>query len=362
MVFQVFFLLEIGLLGILTTISDLKRGKIYNKTIAAAIIAGLVFNAMQLQFAGPAEFAANALFAFLAGFLLFAARLWSAADAKLFLAYALLLPSGFYVFGYVPLFPSMSILINAFVPAFIFLLVKLLAQTTKGEKVKSLRSCFSLRNVAYLATGVFGFGWLIEALLAFSGIPGNFFLSLFILFALIEIVGWLVPQKAMAGLIALLCIGRIAMEFGEVASIAFLLNFALTVLSMLLLFYFALSLGFLKYGKKARIGELKKGDVLLEAIVGDENGVLSKKDIFGKGIFSAMGGIKERLAVDAKPTGLSEVEIEKIRAWEKQGKFDFGSILVQKSLAFAPLLFFGVILTVVFRGSFVAFLAAMIAG
>ena len=85
-------------------------------------------------------------------------------------------------------------------------------------------------------------------------------------FALIELADWLVPKKMLIYLIALLCIGRIALEFGEVASISFLLNFAISVVSILLLFYFALSLGFLKYGNKIKVKNLKKGDVLLEAV------------------------------------------------------------------------------------------------
>ena len=360
MVLQIFLLIEVILLGIVTTATDLRHGKIYNKTIIAAIIAGLVFNLLQLQFASPFEFATNALFAFLAGFLFFAARLWSAADAKLFLAYALLVPSGIYVFGYIPLFPSLNILINAFVPVFIFLLVKLLVQSTKKEKLESLKNCFSLRNIAYLSAGVFGLGWVSESILSISGIPGNFFLSLFIIFALIELANWLVPKKMLIYLIALLCLGRIVLEFGEIASISFLLNFAISVASILLLFYFTLSLGFLKYGNKIKVKNLKEGDVLLEAIVSNEKGRVSKKDIFGRGIFSAMGSIKARLVVEAKPTGLDKDEIKKIKELEKQGKIGFDSILVQKSLAFAPILFFGVILTIVCRGNFIAFLVSLI--
>jgi len=218
-----------------------------------------------------------------------------------------------------------------------------------------------LRNIAYLSAGVFGLGWVSETVLSISGIPGNFFLSLFIIFALIELADWLVPKKMLGYLIALLCLGRIVLEFGEIASPSFLLGFAVSVASILLLFYFALSLGFLKYGKTVKVKNLKKGDVLLEAIVKDEKGTLSKRDIFGRGIFSAIGSIKAKLVVEAKPTGLDEAEIKKIKEFEKQGKIGFGSILVQKSLAFAPILFFGVILTIACRGNCIAFLASLFA-
>ena len=361
MVLQIFLLIEVILLGIVTTATDLRRGKIYNKAIAAAIIAGLVFNLLQLQFATPLEFASNTLFAFFAGFLFFAARLWSAADAKLFLAYALLVPAAFYANSYIPLFPSLDILINAFVPVFIFLLAKLLLQSTKKEKFDSLRKCFAPKSIAFLAVGIFGLGWVSYILLAFLGIPGNFFLNLFILFALVELANKIVPQKMLPWLFGILCIARIAFEFKEIASLAFLLNFAATVVSMLLLFYFVLSLGFTRYGKSVKVKELKQGDVLLEAIVSNEKGKLSKKDIFGKGIFSAIGSIKEGLAVEAKPTGLNLEEAAKIKQWEKQGKFSFESILIQKNLAFAPILFFGVILTIVCKGNFIAFIVSLLA-
>ncbi len=360
MVLAYLLLAVICILGVTTTASDLRHGKIYNKTIAAAMAAAVVVNAVQLQFGSLLLFSANLFFAFLAGFILFAARMWSAADAKLFLAYALLVPGSFNVFGSFPLFPSLNILVNAFVPAFLFLLVRLLQQTTAGQKIESLGRAFALRNLAYLSAGVFALGWLVEVLLFFLGIPGNFFLNIFILFILIELVGSLVPGKFTAYLIALLALGRIALQFSQLASAAFLLNFALSVLSILLLFYFTVSLGFLAYGKRTRVSELKQGMVLLEAVAGNSKGKFVKKDIFSRGLFAALGSMKTPLAIDVKASGLQQRDIERLRQWQQHGKLGFDSILVQRSFAFAPILFFGVILTILCSGNCIAFLASLL--
>jgi len=101
---------------------------------------------------------------------------------------------------------------------------------------------------------------------------------------------------------------------------------------------------------------LKRGMVLLEGIAADGRGGFEKKDLFSKGLFAALSNAGSSLAVEAGARGLQEGDMRKINEWRRQGKLGFDSVLVQKSVAFAPLLFFGVVLTLLCGGSAVAFL------
>jgi len=347
-------LFAVCVLGLLTSFTDLRSGRISNRAVLSAIIAAFFFNALN-GFEWQA-FLLNGIIAFAFGFALFLARLWSPADSKLFLAYALLVPQGFYALGYIPLFPSLTILINTFVPAFVFLFAKLLLQTGGREKLLLLRKVASPANVFFIVAGVFGLGWVIDLVLRFFSVPGNFFLSTLAIFLLVEAAGGVFPQKFSALAVGALAAARLLLQPGELANPAFAAGFSATVASVLILFYFASGLGFRAYGRKVAVRDLKRGMVLLEGIAADGRGGFEKKDLFSKGLFAALSNAGSSLAVEAGARGLQEGDMRKINEWRRQGKLGFDSVLVQKSVAFAPLLFFGVVLTLLCGGSAVAFL------
>ena len=112
----------ICLLGFFTSYTDLRKGLIENRVVFPAI--GIAFALSFLNGAGFAGFLVNGLFALLFGLVLWFAKLWTAGDSKLFLAFALLFPLSLYQES--ALFPSFSILINSFVPAFVALLAIIL--------------------------------------------------------------------------------------------------------------------------------------------------------------------------------------------------------------------------------------------
>jgi len=68
----------------------------------------------------------NFLIAVIVGFLMWYFSAWSAGDAKLFLVFALLLPLEYYHKTFLPFFPSFVLLVNIFMPIFIFLSIKAL--------------------------------------------------------------------------------------------------------------------------------------------------------------------------------------------------------------------------------------------
>ena len=155
-----YFLAAIILIGLFTSYEDIKEGKIRNKYIILALIYTLLayvfiitiyyFGGVPIRAEYFIEFIINGVIALLVGFLLWYSRVWTAGDGKLFFAYSLLVPLSAYSFGYIKYFPSLVILINTFLPIFIFLFVGLLLKTTRQQKVDSAKKILSLNNIISL--------------------------------------------------------------------------------------------------------------------------------------------------------------------------------------------------------------------
>lgn len=129
---NILFLVPLFIVGIISSYTDIKYGKIYNRLILWALIYGLglicilfIYNALFLyQFENLVYLSLvllNALLSLITSYVLWHNRLWSAGDAKLFTIYALLLPLSFYDNYYINYFPSFNLLINLFIPVLIIL-------------------------------------------------------------------------------------------------------------------------------------------------------------------------------------------------------------------------------------------------
>ena len=124
------------LLGIVTSYSDMKHKKIRNKWIIASFFYSAFILAVTSIYVYTKEgmpnlsyyslFAINILSALFFGVMLWLSGMWSAGDAKLFLAYSALIPLSTYKWGSIGTFPSFIILINTFTPAFVFFFFKVL--------------------------------------------------------------------------------------------------------------------------------------------------------------------------------------------------------------------------------------------
>lgn len=140
---DILFLPIIIFICIITSLEDLKEGKIKNKWIKLGFFWGIfiyffffflstlniVFSSFFpqkvyfLSYSYLFKVLINSSFALILSFLLWYFRLWSAGDAKLFFVISFLLPLKYYWKSYLPWFPSFALLINIFFPAFIFFLL-----------------------------------------------------------------------------------------------------------------------------------------------------------------------------------------------------------------------------------------------
>jgi len=181
MIFDYLFLPILFLIALITSYQDLKFGKIKNKWIILGLGYGLLifflFFIWGLVAQPITEFyyssikhlssdsplpvftiqnfylktaLINFLIAIIISFLMWHFSAWSAGDAKLFLVFALLLPLKYYYKTFLPFFPSFVLLVNIFIPIFIFLSIKalffcwkLLIKEIKEKKVlKSIKELF----------------------------------------------------------------------------------------------------------------------------------------------------------------------------------------------------------------------------
>ena len=330
---------SICLLGFLTSFTDLKKGIIENRVVFSAIVI-----AVALNFLNGFDFFAfilNGFFAFLFGFLLWIAGLWSAGDSKLFLAFALLFPLPFFFSS--SLFPALGIIINSFVPAFIAMLVIVLLKTNKAEKIKALKQSFEPRLVLSVAIFFFAFYWIFDLILSVFALQFDFFLMAIILFVVVSAVEFFLPKKSLF-FFAAVSIFFLIFRLPQVLTLDFLLFFSAFLLLVLFLLFFVLRLGFSCFGRAKEISELRPGMVLLEAIVKRKGKIEKKKSIFPSlvNVFSEIG---ENFFVESGPRGLSTEDIASLKTAKKGKKLNFETILVQETLPFAPIIFFGTILS-----------------
>lgn len=124
---SIFYLLPFIVLtiGAIAAYNDFKFGKIPNKLVIAGLAASLVLLPVSVLTGNIPinifwQALLNAVAALALGYSFWYFDLWAAGDAKLFFVLALLLPFRFYWRSYLPVFPSLAILTNAFIPLLIF--------------------------------------------------------------------------------------------------------------------------------------------------------------------------------------------------------------------------------------------------
>ncbi|MBU2579511.1 prepilin peptidase [Patescibacteria group bacterium] len=153
MILDFLFLPCLFLIGVITSYQDFKEGKIKNKWIVSGLIYGvaiLIVLAIWNLIAEPVmvfyytnikheavdaswqiitirwdyfgKVFLNCAIALIIGYALWYFNLWSAGDAKLFFVFSLLLPLKYYQDAAFPYFPSLSLLINTFIPILLFLI------------------------------------------------------------------------------------------------------------------------------------------------------------------------------------------------------------------------------------------------
>jgi len=344
------------ILGIITSYTDIRYGKIKNKTILFSIIYSLLAYFLlifilkeQTTSQYLLQTTINIISALLIGYLMWDVGLWTAGDGKLFFAFATLIPLFQYnKASYIPFFPSMNILINTFIPIFLFFFIQLMFKTSLAQKKKSIKKALNPKKLWFLFLLLFSLSWVIESLFKTFNITLNYFFTIILFFIIIMPLLKLLPKHLYTA-IGAICILRIIFDKD-----LFTIQTLSSIITLLLIFifarYFLLDLGFIKFTTSVKIANLKPGMVPAEMIYNNNKKITKRKILF----FSFFDYLKERnnnSLIDSKTEGLTKEDVKKIKTLAKKHP-DLKSFQIQQTLPFAPYLFLGTILTIISHGNF----------
>ena len=347
------------LLGLFTSYTDIAYGKIRNKHCVWGIIYGiltLAIASLVFYFTGEAinpryylDFLINFLVGSVIAVVVWGTGLLSAGDLKLFLMYSVLVPLSVYRYGYVNLFPASTILVNTFVPMFVFLCFYILLRTDWRQKWGALRSTMELKKLGPLALATFGFSWIISLVLNHvSFIPRDYFTIIILIFIIILLSERLLGLR-FVWLCLVLAVARLVFDFSSFLTIGFYLSFLFLFVSMLLLRFFILELAKDMFKKEIGLEELRAG-MILAGTYGDDNGGKTHKeervyyDFLTYLQERELGG-KGRLSRQLTREDVEFIKHEyKKRGWKNQ------KLKIHSTIPFAPFMFLGVVITILAQG------------
>ncbi|MBW3020203.1 A24 family peptidase [Candidatus Woesearchaeota archaeon] len=165
-------------LGIYFSYYDHKYSKIPNKTLLLGFFLAFIINLIYFD----KLIFLNLLISTIIGFLLWKFNIWGAGDGKLFILFSFIIPLEFYPKKY---YETLTLLINSFLPLFLFLIILGLFKINKlkFEKISILKIIFSF-------VSIIGFNYLFN-LFNMNGINkiAIIILILFLLKGLYYIIG-----------------------------------------------------------------------------------------------------------------------------------------------------------------------------
>jgi hypothetical protein len=353
-----FFLPMIVFLGAVTGYEDIKHGKIRNKWIMLSIvytaIAYLFAIAYYSSFGFTVEFSyfreylLMVFFTVIVAFVMWWACFWTAGDGKLFIAFSVLVPLSVYRYGNIPFMSSTNLLINTMVPFFLFYAAVIAVRTSWRHKASSFRKLLQPRRLMVLALFLFGFTYLVNIFFSFFGLPSNFFFVVFVLFFLLLIIDRIFGQRIFLAL-AMLSLVRIAFD-RTLLDPGMWVSFAGTYLLFLFLVFYVLYLGYDYMSRVVDIALLKPGMVPAQ-IIYKQNEKYIREDILHVSLLSYMyeKTIKREYILEPRSEGLTQDDIDRILS--EKDKLEFEHVRVFKTLHFAPFLFVGTLLTILFQGN-----------
>jgi len=310
------------------------------------------------------ELVTNMLFAIGIGFGVWYFGIWTAGDGKLFIAFAALIPLSSYSLGYQEWVPSITLLINIFVPAslllIIFILFKMKKKYLKDMLKSFLKEFFQPRQLLNSVIYLFAIFWIMQILLSSIGLGNSYFLRFILTIGAFAAIQKKLGNKTLY-IMQAISLARLVID-KSIYSVSFLIDF------LLLLFIWRFIMSFLTgstnklaqkiFAKDIDINKLKPGMVLSEIIEKkgkiseEELNTLKKQDgtevIKYKGeyyIKNIKSSITQNNYIDEEAEGLTTRQISKI------SELGFKKIRVSQTMPFAPLIFLGVILTIIAKGN-----------
>ncbi|MFH0832595.1 MAG: A24 family peptidase C-terminal domain-containing protein [Candidatus Aenigmatarchaeota archaeon] len=335
--------------GIWTSYTDIKKGMIRNNVILLLLLAAFILNTFYTRsfVVATAASAVNITVAIVGGFLLWFAGMWSAADAKLFIGFAFLLPITLYEHSF-SYFPAVAILINSFVPIFLILFINLVLKTNSKDIKKAVREQLNIKSVLRLALAVFAISFIPMVMRYVFNIQFEYFTSILFLFIIFEVVEKTIKVK-MNVFYIIMSIAYVIFFNSYIFTLDFIFNFIRWFL-MLLGIFFLINLSRFSFTSSVKITELKEGMIPAEIIVKSSEKYVTRPMAFITP-FSMLRQRKESI-FGYNPDGLVGKDIKNIQSLYREKKLGFDEIRVSNTMPFAPILFIGALITYFSSGIF----------
>ncbi len=360
------FLPMIIILGILSSIYDIKQGKIWNKLIVISLLYAIIVNIsilfyfifMNIPFRIEYyyEYLINLGSMIFIAFIIWWVGLWTAGDAKLIIAYTALIPLSVFKLGYIPNFPIFTLLLNIFLPMFVIMGVIVLFKSRWKHKKMIFKQISNPKFLFIFALAVFGLMWIINFIFNFFPFfPQNYFSMVFFLFIFLIILEK-IPFINFTKIIYLLAILRLIFD-RNIFSVDFLVNFAIILISMILLRFFIINLGAIVFSKNVHFNELKPRSILAQIPIKEKDKIkmmpFSQIDLLG---YLTNKFKKKPIIKYDFSHGLTKENIEELKYLYNKKNINFNTIRVFTTIPFAPFVFLGVIITLISHGDIVVYL------
>ena len=350
-----FFLPMIVILGIVTSYTDIKHGKIRNKWIIIALAYSLVVYlsiTIYLDITGTIqvhyliETLASVFLSLFVAVLFWIGNYWSAADGKLFVAFSALIPLSIYNFGYVKYFPAINILINSF---FVVSIVLLFQMIKKGKMVhykSALKGLFSLRNILQIFAMIFLVHWIIKLVFSILNVGSSLLVYLVLIMLLFPLLTRVLLKNKLILYLAIL--SRLLLD-RSIFNLGFIKEYGLLTLLYFLVMIFIIRLGSEVFSTHVKIKDIKEGMVFADCII-QKGGkyVVSSHD--------SEDSAKYEHFIEVLSEGISSDQLQKLRGAHKDNLLVFEKVRVLTHTYFAPHLFIGAILTIMVKGNILVFI------
>jgi len=397
MIFDYLFLPALTFIAGITAYQDLKYGKIKNKWIILGLSYGLVVIALlfawdllaqplskfyylkikqlapdssmpvfTVSFSYLLILIVNFLISVVASFLMWRFRAWSAGDAKLFFAFSLLLPLKYYSKTYLPFWPSFVLLVNIFIPVFVFftikasvflgqsVLTKIREKKLTSEVKKSLKSGLAdILRLFIVFVSMFLFTQLFQQQLGAALSLNSFFsqiLTLSVLFLISKPLTKYLKKKMFLIMAVLFLLAGII--YGWVYHPSSLLAMFYKILLMASIFL--VLIGLLRkildfYIKEEGVQEISSDEL-------KANSQISKE--FMLGFKKESPEIYDYLVEMGKKKSFSQTELVAFKKYCLERKIK--TIKIYKSFPFAVWMTLGLVITLIVRGSILSLIYKML--
>lgn len=345
-------LLTLSLLGGWISYWDIRKGEIKNYNILILILVGIFINVFLTKafISQPLASAINIFFAVVSAVIIWIAGLWSVADAKLFIGLVFFLPITLYQYS-PDYFPGFSIFVNSFIPLFLFLSFQAILKTDLKEKRQALNQLLRPEFVFHLFLAVFAIFCFTLIISQIIGFRVQYFIWLPLLFSLFWVIEERLKIKLYFFFTAIIFLALVFLPSKLFTPYTFFMVLA----TFLLIFglFFIISLGRIVFTQTVEIKNLKEGMIPAEMVVKEGRDYAKKPITFLTFLTLLRERSKYKPIIGYNPDGLEMSDIILIQSLAQKKRLGFGEIKISKTLPFAPVLLFGVLVTYFLKGSFI---------